>query len=59
MKCERYWPENEDEPMQIGRFEVTLLGTEYEEGYRFHDLEVKHPDGSKKRAASSMARRTL
>ena len=48
VKCERYWPEDEDEPMQIGRYVVTLLGTEYEDGYRFHDLEVTAPNGDKK-----------
>lgn len=46
--CERYWPEEEDEPMHIGRFVVRLLGTEYEDGYRFHDLEITTANGKKK-----------
>lgn len=46
--CERYWPEDEDEPMHIGRFVVRLLGIEYEDGYRFHDLEITTANGEKK-----------
>lgn len=46
--CERYWPEDEDEPMHIGRFVVRLLATEYEDGYRFHDLEITTANGKKK-----------
>jgi len=48
VKCERYWPEDEDEPMNIGRYVVRLLGTEYEDGYRFHDLEITAANGDKK-----------
>eukprot|EP00039_Didymoeca_costata_P031047 m.32870 g.32870 ORF g.32870 m.32870 type:complete len:988 (+) comp8459_c0_seq1:206-3169(+) len=41
-KCYRYWPEDDQDVLEIGQFKVFLTGSEYENGYVKNYLKISY-----------------